>query len=1311
MKKVVVIFFVFVFMPFQFTKAVDFGIQVGQFNGCVAYSNGSTTYYSGLPNYAAGVYTGIKWQCVEYVQRYYYEQYGLNIKPFFGNANSFFNQGNASAAGLQIYPNGGYESPQVGDILCSNGGTYGHVAIVREVTTNYIKVIQQNWLNHSGDNSFTLTRNGNTVNGFNSSYQINGWLRNPTITPSCTFKVSVSGGSSQQLSQGWKFWQIANPSFYQVSGNISNLPVGWAYAIYLADENGISIAPIITNQTASSFNFGFQAGPPHNDGSKYKFIFVPNGNPASPWQVSPYFYMSQLPTLNIGSVPNLCSGNNYAITWSVNGGIPTLPNGGWEGNIQLQWYQNGSPKPTIAFTPVNNNSLTITVPASISGATIPGSNFQISGSNPSGTSMPEGFVSDFSNYFSINSQPVQPGPISGTQNPCSGDQTTYSILPVSGATSYTWEYSGGGTPSGTGTSCSLIPTSSGTLKVKANNNCGSSPERTLALTITSQPQQPGPISGLSDVIAGNSYDYSVTSIQGVDSYSWSFSGNGTVIENDNTCTLTPFTSGNLTVTVENQCGSNTSEPFSISISTFLPEVVTLQPNTITSISAVVGGNVIEEGSSDVFERGVYWGINNNPELTGIKIQIGSGQGQYTTTLNELYPGTTYYVKAYANNNDGTGYGEELSFTTLNEVLLPTLITQNAIDISENSATSGGSVIDDGGAEVTARGVVWSTSGEPSLEINEGLTQDGAGMGDYISYLTGLSAGTTYHVRAYATNSEGTAYGNEVTFTTLSSETYFNAVWTTPFNPMTFYIVGANIDEVTMQAGSEIGLFDIDPITGQEICVGAGVLVEPLVGGVHLEMIASMNDGSNPEQANGFTPGNPIIYKLWNNEIGEVSNVIANYPFPGYDESYTALGSTFVKLSGLTFINQQVSLQEGWNLMSFRVMPENWDMLHIVQPLIDQGLLFKVLDETGGSVFHLPFPPPNGQWSNTIGDMANTEGYYIKVHDNAVLEIEGYPVELPLDIPLVNGWNMISYPCENEQDAMAVVQPLIDAGILFKVIDEAGGSIFHLPFPPPNGQWSNTIGNFKSDKGYYLKATSNATLTIGCDGEAYIGHIPGNAPSHKAEFFVPVWQNNPFMPMHVALMPSENMIAGDEIGIFDGDVCVGSIVFDGDYNLPLIITTSQHEPDNSSVNGFIIGNEISIRYYDISTGNVSPAEIEIIDGSGFFDSLGTLIGKLKATTTNVALTSADEFRTDIVPNPFFDKLYLALNLQEAGTISVECFNMLGQQVSLVHEIPLGKGMNRLALETAHLEAGAYLLKIIYHHGKTEQSNSFKVLKRN
>ena len=106
--------------------------------------------------------------------------------------------------------------------------------------------------------------------------------------------------------------------------------------------------------------------------------------------------------------------------------------------------------------------------------------------------------------------------------------------------------------------------------------------------------------------------------------------------------------------------------------------------------------------------------------------------------------------------------------TVNYTTPPTVTTCTVSDITAYSAISGGTVTADGGAEVTERGVCWSTSQEPT--IADSYTTDGSGTGAFTSQLTSLEPNTTYYVRAYATNSKGTAYGEERMFTTLLSFT-------------------------------------------------------------------------------------------------------------------------------------------------------------------------------------------------------------------------------------------------------------------------------------------------------------------------------------------------------------------------------------------------------------------------------------------------------------------------------------------------------------------------------------------------------------
>jgi len=195
-----------------------------------------------------------------------------------------------------------------------------------------------------------------------------------------------------------------------------------------------------------------------------------------------------------------------------------------------------------------------------------------------------------------------------------------------------------------------------------------------------------------------------------------------------------------------------------------PTLTTTAVTAITVTTASSGGNVTSDGGAEVTARGVCWGTASKPTITGSKTSDGKGTGSFTSSITGLTANTLYYVRAYATNSEGTSYGNEVSFTT-NPIVGATVSTTAVTGITSTGAVSGGNITSDGGAEITARGVCWATTADPTVAGSK--TTDGTGTGSFTSNITGLDPGTMYHVRAYATNSSGTTYGNDVTFTTLA----------------------------------------------------------------------------------------------------------------------------------------------------------------------------------------------------------------------------------------------------------------------------------------------------------------------------------------------------------------------------------------------------------------------------------------------------------------------------------------------------------------------------------------------------------------
>ncbi len=200
--------------------------------------------------------------------------------------------------------------------------------------------------------------------------------------------------------------------------------------------------------------------------------------------------------------------------------------------------------------------------------------------------------------------------------------------------------------------------------------------------------------------------------------------------------------------------------------TTLPVVPVLTTATFTEItgnSALSGGNITVSGGAEITARGICYDIVQNPTISGTKTIDDKGVGEFVSTLSGLKGNTTYYARAYATNAAGTGYGSEISFKTL--VDLPVVTTAAVTAITKTSAISGGEVTYNGGGEVTARGIVYSMNSDPTLTDTK--IESGDGTGTFVSKLGNLGKFTTYHVRAYATNSAGTAYGDDIQFTTLA----------------------------------------------------------------------------------------------------------------------------------------------------------------------------------------------------------------------------------------------------------------------------------------------------------------------------------------------------------------------------------------------------------------------------------------------------------------------------------------------------------------------------------------------------------------
>ena len=192
-----------------------------------------------------------------------------------------------------------------------------------------------------------------------------------------------------------------------------------------------------------------------------------------------------------------------------------------------------------------------------------------------------------------------------------------------------------------------------------------------------------------------------------------------------------------------------------------PDLNTVPVTGIRALEAVSGGQFETDYGKPVTAKGVCWSTEEEPTVEDNCTNDGQGHGAFVSVMTGLQHDQVYYVRAYATNEDSTGYGGQLSLTTRDGI--PVLATIEPFDVKAFSAKTGGDITDDGGADVAGRGLCWAVNENPTL--NHACEQSGNGTGSFEVELSDLQPHQTYYVRAYGTTGMATSYGAQQSFTT------------------------------------------------------------------------------------------------------------------------------------------------------------------------------------------------------------------------------------------------------------------------------------------------------------------------------------------------------------------------------------------------------------------------------------------------------------------------------------------------------------------------------------------------------------------
>ena len=413
-------------------------------------------------------------------------------------------------------------------------------------------------------------------------------------------------------------------------------------------------------------------------------------------------------------------------------------------------------------------------------------------------------------------------------------------------------------------------------------------------------------------------------------------------------------------------------------------------------------------------------------------------------------------------------------------------------------------------------------------------------------------------------------------------------------------------------------------------------------------------GSEPGEFNGLQIGEELTWKTWKLSTNEERVALADYDvtMPNLDVFANDGISAITALSNT--VSQSIEIQEGWNLMSTHIVPDNSNISAVFAPIVEN--LFLAKDELG-NVF---WPEYN---LNNIGDHIVGKAYKVKSNATSSLQVRGAlanPNEYPLT--LNEGWSYLGYLRTKSAD-ISIVMESIDEDIM--LIKDGVGNVY---WPEYN---VNTIGDMDPGDGYQVRMDATRTFNYP-DNSIVLPQFRVSSHLTNSHYKLP----NP-KEFNMNLLLPEDLISdfliGDEIAAKNqNDEVIACSVYN---NQTMVLTLWIDEKDLHS--------KFKLFYWSLA--NAEEVEIDLNSVSTQLEDNAVVI----VESLNLKL---DENGFDIFPNPSSETSTLTISSAEASRVTVLLYNALGENVKTIANANIDKGLTSLSFDVSDLASGMYFVKL-------------------